>query len=78
MGDEDEDDFVNYYSCPKCGHEWTDVWSAQSDDDCPNCGTRHITPYFSEDADDEGENEEEREAVLARLKEERAHDAADT
>lgn len=42
--------FRNYYRCPDCGHEWEDVWDGQPDDDCPNCGTRHISPYTSEDA----------------------------
>jgi len=42
--------FRNFYKCPTCGTGWTDVWSAQCDDDCPECGARHITPYTSEDA----------------------------
>src|SRR6266404_362706 len=36
--------------------EWTDIWSAQSDDDCPFCGARHMSPYKSDDlteSDDE-------------------------
>lgn len=51
--DDDEDDgphkFLNHYRCPNCEHEWEDVWTAQCDDDCPECGTRHISPYKSED-----------------------------
>lgn len=43
--------FRNYYRCPGCGHEWDDVWDGQPDDDCPNCGKRHISPYTSEDAE---------------------------
>lgn len=27
----------NFYHCTECGREWTDVWSAQCDDDCPYC-----------------------------------------
>lgn len=42
--------FRNHYKCPACGHEWSDVWSAQCDDDCPSCGTRHISPHSSDDA----------------------------
>jgi predicted nucleic acid-binding Zn-ribbon protein len=41
--------FRNYYRCAECGCEWTDVWSAQCDDDCPFCGARHMSPYKSED-----------------------------
>ena len=41
--------FRSYYVCPQCKHEWTDEWSATSDDDCPNCGARHISPTESED-----------------------------
>ena len=48
--------FRNYYRCAKCGCEWTDVWSAQCDDDCPGCGVRHMSPYKSEDVE-EGDDE---------------------
>ncbi|MEI6283466.1 MAG: hypothetical protein WCP82_12265, partial [Alphaproteobacteria bacterium] len=41
--------FLNHYRCPKCGHEWTDAWDAQCDDDCPNCGARHVSPHRSND-----------------------------
>jgi|APCry1669192522_1035417.scaffolds.fasta_scaffold00372_10 DNA-directed RNA polymerase subunit RPC12/RpoP len=41
--------FRNFYCCPRCGHEWWDDWSATSDDDCPSCGARHISPNRSED-----------------------------
>jgi len=41
--------FLNRYMCPKCGHLWCDVWDSTCDDDCPNCGERHISPYESED-----------------------------
>lgn len=41
--------FVNQYQCPECGYTWTDTWSATSDDDCPECGKRHISPYASKD-----------------------------
>ena len=41
--------FRNFYRCATCGCEWTDVWPAQCDDDCPLCGARHMSPYKSED-----------------------------
>jgi DNA-directed RNA polymerase subunit RPC12/RpoP len=41
--------FRNHYKCARCGSEWKDEWSATSDDDCPQCGARHMTPYESED-----------------------------
>jgi predicted nucleic acid-binding Zn-ribbon protein len=44
--------FRNYYRCARCGHEWTDEWSATCEDDCPHCGARHMSPYKSEDADE--------------------------
>jgi predicted nucleic acid-binding Zn-ribbon protein len=50
--------FRNYYRCAQCGCEWTDVWSAQCDDDCPWCGARHMSPYKSEDAEDSQDVEE--------------------
>jgi predicted nucleic acid-binding Zn-ribbon protein len=40
--------FRNFYRCDRCGHEWTDVWSATCDDDCPACGARHMSPAKSE------------------------------
>lgn len=43
--------FCNFYRCGDCGHEWEDEWSATCDDDCPECGARHMTPYKSEDID---------------------------
>jgi DNA-directed RNA polymerase subunit RPC12/RpoP len=44
--------FRNYYRCVECGHEWTDMWSVQCDDDCPRCGARHMSPYKSEDVEE--------------------------
>ena len=44
--------FRNFYRCARCGQEWTDVWSAQCDDDCPHCGARHMSPYDSEDVEE--------------------------
>lgn len=44
-----EELFRNYYRCPKCNEEWADTWSATCDDDCAECGNRHISPYASMD-----------------------------
>ncbi len=41
--------FLNFYRCDRCSGEWVDVWSATCDDDCPQCGARHMSPYKSED-----------------------------
>lgn len=43
---------VNYYTCPQCGYYWEDEWDCEVDDDCPKCGTRHISPVKSEDITD--------------------------
>ena len=42
--------FINYYRCsnPDCGHEWSDKWAGQVDDDCPKCGTNE-SPFSSDD-----------------------------
>jgi len=50
--------FRNYYRCEECQHHWEDEWSAMCDDDCPQCGARHMSPY---DSDDLTEIIEERE-----------------
>jgi DNA-directed RNA polymerase subunit RPC12/RpoP len=47
--------FRNFYRCARCSHEWTDEWSATCDDDCPHCGARHMSPYKSEDVEDDDE-----------------------
>jgi hypothetical protein len=41
--------FRNHYECERCGCEWTDEWSSACDDDCPDCGARHMSPYESDD-----------------------------
>ena len=41
--------YRNYYKCARCDHKWEDQWSCMCDDDCPDCGARHMSPY---DADD--------------------------
>jgi len=40
---------LNYYHCDRCGTDWTDDWSCCCDDDCPHCGSRHWSPYKSDD-----------------------------
>ena len=47
--------FRNYYECDDCGRRWQDEWWCQCDDDCPNCGARHISPFKSQDAAGDGE-----------------------
>jgi predicted nucleic acid-binding Zn-ribbon protein len=41
--------FLNHYTCDRCGEDWTDEWSCMCDDDCPECGARHMSPYESDD-----------------------------
>jgi hypothetical protein len=41
--------YCNYYKCARCDYEWQDEWSCTCDDDCPECGARHMTPYDSDD-----------------------------
>ena len=41
--------YRNFYRCSECGSAWEDEWSCMCDDDCPNCGSRHWTPYESQD-----------------------------
>lgn len=41
--------YINHYQCPECNYFWQDEWTAQCDDECPNCGKRHISPFYSEE-----------------------------
>jgi hypothetical protein len=41
--------FCNYYQCARCGYDWADEWSCTCEDDRPDCGFRHMTPYNSDD-----------------------------
>ncbi len=41
--------FRNHYACARCGRTWCDEWSATCDDDCPDCGARHMSPARSDD-----------------------------
>ncbi len=48
-GNASDSEVVNHYKCDACGHEWTDVWECEVEDDCPHCGLRHMTPFYSDD-----------------------------
>lgn len=40
--------WLNEYTCPDCGEHWENEYDCQVDDECPECGCRHITPESSE------------------------------
>lgn len=63
--------FLNYYKCTACDEEWSDEHSAQPDDDCANCGERHISPYHSEDLEDDNFDEAAAAADAAAASEKR-------
>lgn len=42
--DEWPDKFRLSYKCPRCGETWNDESASETDDDCPKCGNRHISP----------------------------------
>ena len=56
--------FLNFYRCDRCRRRWTDEWSCTCDDECPNCGTRDMTPYNSEDLTDLIEQDGDQFVVL--------------
>ena len=64
--------YRNYYKCARCGLEWPDEWSCMCDDDCPECGARHMSPYDSNDLT-EVISEEDGEFVVLRSPETAAH-----
>jgi DNA-directed RNA polymerase subunit RPC12/RpoP len=49
--------FRNFYRCARCSLEWEDVWSKMCDDDCPECNARHMSPYKSEDVQDDRDDD---------------------
>lgn len=67
--------FLNHYTCARCGCEWTDEWSCMCDDDCPECGARHMSPYDSDDLTEIIE-EDGGEFVVLRSSETAEHDPA--
>ncbi|MFZ0525389.1 MAG: hypothetical protein WA776_12140 [Xanthobacteraceae bacterium] len=52
--------YRSYYECDRCGYEWQDEWSCMCDDDCPECGARHMSPHHGDElteiiAEEDGE-----------------------
>jgi len=41
--------FLNHYTCPKCNYYWEDAWDQVVEDDCPQCGFRHVKPEETTD-----------------------------
>jgi hypothetical protein len=41
--------YRNYYTCARCSYDWSDEWSCTCEDDCAQCGARHMTPHESDD-----------------------------
>ena len=41
--------YNNQYVCPECRAVWDNDWSCRSDDQCPECEARNISPVSSED-----------------------------
>lgn len=41
--------YSNRYVCPECRAVWDSDWSCSSDDECPECEERNISPVSSED-----------------------------
>ena len=41
--------YNNHYVCTECAAVWDSDWSCSSDDDCPECVARNISPISSED-----------------------------
>lgn len=41
--------FKNQYVCPECRAVWDSEWSCCSDDECPECEARNISPVSCTD-----------------------------
>lgn len=41
--------YNNQYVCPECRAVWDSDWSCGSDDQCPECKERNISPVSSKD-----------------------------
>jgi hypothetical protein len=59
--------FRNYYKCARCDYEWQDEWSCTCEDDCPECGARHMSPHESDDLTEVIEKEGHEFVVLRSL-----------
>ncbi len=44
--------FLNYYV--HCRTEWSDEWDCMCNDQCPECHTKDIEPYQSQEINDDG------------------------
>src|SRR4051794_24312218 len=40
---------LNHYACPRCQYRWSDRWPGEVDNDCPQCGARHVDTYLTEE-----------------------------
>ncbi len=40
-------EFLNYYICYKCKHNWHEVWDCGCDSECPECGAKNCTTTSS-------------------------------
>jgi predicted Zn-ribbon and HTH transcriptional regulator len=51
-------EYLIAYECPKCGHEWHEVYSCACDSECPSCGCGDIQAadyeLLSSDTEEEG------------------------
>lgn len=36
------EEYLNYYACYSCKHEWRELWSCACDSTCPKCGARNV------------------------------------
>jgi hypothetical protein len=41
--------FTNHYVCPECRAVWESDWSCATDDECPECEVRDISPTSTDD-----------------------------
>jgi hypothetical protein len=41
--------FRNYYECYRCDASWEDEWSSIVDDECGDCGARHVAAADTND-----------------------------
>lgn len=41
-----------HFTCPECGYQFEESWTCAADDNCPQCGHRHIQPDGILDGDE--------------------------